>query len=145
MSVFTALVNAIKTQPISVCLGCTLPHISTLQRHNPDVPRTQQNDKHFASWLEVCRIAQGAHQELNMIKPKKWADMTPYHIESRRHRHLQGQKITLHPPHEHGQPRTGRILMVTEPFSHETPRALIHLDPKSLYFGLRKLGPYLFI
>ena len=130
MSVFTALVHAIKTQPISVCLGCALPHTSTLQRNSPEIPKAQQCDKHLYAWLEVCRIAQGAHQEINMIKPQKWAEMTHNPIESMRYRHLQGQKVTLRPPHEHGQSRTGRILLVTEPLSHKTPRALIHLDPK---------------
>ena len=46
--------------------------------------------------------------------PQKWTQIAWNPIEIPRHQHLQGQKITLIPAHEHAQPQTGRVLLVAE-------------------------------
>jgi hypothetical protein len=96
----------------------------------PDTSQVPTQDKHLDAWLEVCRIAQGKPTKLNVTTPHTWKQTALNPIESPRHRHLQGQKVTLKPAHDQGQPRTGRILLVTESPEHKEPRAFIHLDNK---------------
>ena len=129
-SLLTQLVNVIKAYPINVCLACALPHTSAIQnKATPESASELTQDKHLDAWLEVCRIAQGTQPKLNVTTPQKWKATAINPIESPRHRHLQGQKITLKPAHEHGQPRTGRVLLVMET-SNQRPQAFIHLDKK---------------
>ena len=130
LSVLTQLVNVIKSQPINVCLACALPHTSALQKPSEDTNTHLLQDKHLDAWLEVCRIAQSVQPRLKVITPQKWKETASNPIESTQHRHLQGQKITLKPAHAHGHPRTGRILLVTEPPKHRKLTAFIHLDQK---------------
>jgi hypothetical protein len=121
-NVLQNLIKDIKTKPMEVCFACAIPYASALH----GTPSEQGH--HLSAWNEICRLAQGIKPTLSMISPQQWAKKAHDPLGRKLHRHLEGRKIALKPPHEEGHSRKGCVLLVSKASGSGRPRAYIKLD-----------------
>ena len=138
-NVLQNLIKDIKTKPMEVCFACALPYASALH----GTPSEQGH--HLSAWNEICKLAQGIKPTLSMISPQQWAKKVHDPLGRKLHRHLEGRKIALKPPHEEGHSRKGCVLLVSKASGSGRPRAYIKLDeppaPKNTCIICNSLTP----